>query len=367
MPLYAIVLVDLTGGSQLSGRSRESSLRLVGRVYMPRVIGLGFAFVAVATFLYRDDAPLALWALLVLWGIIWPHVAHFWASVASDPFRCEIRNLYIDAFMIGFWVPVMSFNLVPSIAIVFMHLLSIISVLGLRAALLGLLTESAGIAVAVLLVGFDPDLVSRLPHLVVSLPMLVLYPLFVGYNAYSLSLKLAGKQASLRKLSRIDGLTGLKNRMYWEEQVERTFALARRNGATASMVFLDVDHFKQINDNYGHGAGDDVLRKIALLLLECARETDLCGRYGGEEFCILLPDTNLENALELAERVRLRIAETVLHEEHDLKASVSLGVAEIRSSMNRYDQWLDLADKALYVAKKQGRNRTVSADSIDAD
>jgi diguanylate cyclase len=348
----------------LTDRTRESSLRLIGRIYWPRIIGLGFAFLAVSYFLVQESASIVVWCLLVLWGLIWPHLAHVAARRASDPLKFEVRNLFVDAFMIGFWVPLMTFNIVPSIAILSMHLLSIVSVMGLRACLLGLLVELSGVALATVLFTPEIKLESQLPHLLVSLPMLVLYPLFVGFNAYSLSLKLAAKQAVLRKLSRTDGLTGLNNRMYWDEQVKRTFALNKRSGATASIVFLDADHFKAVNDQYGHGVGDDVLRRLAELIRDCARETDVCCRYGGEEFCLLLPDTDTRDAEILAERLRQLVAAEVLHQEHDIRGSISLGVAQLTAEMGTYNAWLDQADKALYQAKQRGRNRTVCAESL---
>ena len=348
----------------MTERSRASALRLVGRVYWPRVTGLSFAFLAVSTFLYQREDALPYWVLLIAWGLIWPQVANQWAKRSADPLAFQIKFLFIDAFMIGFWVPLMSFNTIPTIAILSMHLLSIMSVMGLRTCLIGFLLEMIGIAVAVGLVGFNVQTESSTLQLLVSVPMLVLYPLFVGFNAYSLSLKLAAKQAVLRKLSITDGLTGLNNRRYWEEQVSKAFSLAKRNGSKASMVFADADHFKQINDDYGHGVGDEVLRKLAELVMDCARETDCCGRYGGEEFCIFLPDTDLDSARILAERVRQKIADEILHPEHQLHGTVSLGVATITNSMTSYQEWMEAADQALYVAKQQGRNRTITADTI---
>lgn len=347
----------------MTSRTRNSSIRLIERVYAPRITGLGFAFVAVSSFLLQNESSSGLWALLIIWALIWPHIAFISAKNAKQPFKQEIINLFIDAFMIGFWVPVMSFSIIPSIAILGMHLLSIMSVLGLDMAVKGLFTELAGILVAVLIVGFDVNPDANTFQMIASIPMLLIYPLIVGYNAYHLSLKLAAKQSVLRKLSRTDGLTGLNNRMYWGEQLDHYFKLNQRNHTKASIVFVDVDHFKQVNDNYGHIVGDEVLQKIACLILECARESDICGRFGGEEFCILMPDTDSHSAETLAERLRLRVENSALHKEYLIKGSISLGVAEISSDMNSYSDWLALADRALYQAKEQGRNRTLIAFS----
>jgi len=348
----------------LTIRERKSSIRFIERVYWPRITGLGFAFIAVSAFLIQGNAPYWLWFLLVSWGLIWPHIAFIRAKKSKDPFKCEVQNLFIDAFMIGFWVPVMSFSLVPSIGIICMHLLSIISVLGLRKASLGLVVESLGILISVSILGFNVIPKAEIYMVLASLPMITIYPLIVGFNAYNLAIKLAAKQAVLRQLSRIDGLTGLNNRTYWIEQLDYSFMLNKRDNTKASIAFVDVDHFKKINDNFGHLIGDEVLQKLAYLILKCARETDVCGRYGGEEFCILMPNTDKNAAEKLSERLRERIAESDLHEQHQIKGSISLGVAEISDSMECCIDWLNAADKALYQAKSQGRNCTVVA-SID--
>ncbi len=349
----------------MTKRTRDSSIRLIERVYAPRITGLSFAFIAVSSFLLQKEPSLGLWVLLIIWTLIWPHIAFISAKKAKEPFKREMINLFIDAFMIGFWVPVMSFSIIPSIAILGMHLLSIMSVLGLANAVKGLLTELAGVLVAVLIVGLHINPEAHLYQILASIPMLIIYPLFVGYNAYNLSLKLAAKQSVLRKLSRTDGLTGLNNRMYWGEQLDHCFKLNQRNGAKASIVFVDVDHFKKVNDTYGHIVGDKILQKIASLLLDCARETDICGRYGGEEFCILMPDTDNINAEALSERLRLKVENSVLHKDHPIKGTISLGVAEISADMLNYSDWLAVADKALYQAKKQGRNQTVVAFNLN--
>ncbi len=347
----------------MNNRKKDSAIRLIERVYWPRISGLGLAFIAVSFFLVKNDAPSWLWILLTFWGLIWPHVAHYSAKRADKPFKHEIINLFVDAFMIGFWVPVMSFSIVPSISIVCMHLLSIVSVLGLRKMFLGFAVELLGIAFAVLIVGFHFELEMDQTLILASLPMITIYPLFVGLNAYSLAVKLGTKSAALAKLSRIDGLTGLNNRTYWEEQLKQVFKLSRRENLKATIVFIDVDHFKNINDKYGHIVGDEVLQKIANLISDCARDTDICGRYGGEEFCILMPNTTQTDAHHLAERLRTQIANSFLHPNYKIKASISIGVSEVSEGMANYTDWLSSADKALYLAKEEGRNQTVVANN----
>ncbi len=163
----------------------------------------------------------------------------------------------------------------------------------------------------------------------------------------------------LQHLSEVDGLTSLCNRRFWEEQMRKEFLRCGRSGHQSSLVMLDIDHFKKVNDNYGHQAGDEVIRTLARILREEGRETDTPGRYGGEEFGVILPDTAEAPALNFTERVRRRIEQTpVVWEGQTIHFTISLGVAQIAPHQGHPEQWLIEADQALYHAKSHGRNRS---------
>jgi len=166
----------------------------------------------------------------------------------------------------------------------------------------------------------------------------------------------------LQEISRIDGLTKLYNRRYWQEVFDREFKLAKRKTKVMSVVILDIDLFKKVNDTYGHQVGDEVIQALGKILKFVTRETDVCGRYGGEEFVILLPDTNKDNAKIVTERVRTTVDKLALNTSGGtISFTVSAGVAEFSSSYESPANWLNEADKALYVAKEQGRNRVILA------
>jgi diguanylate cyclase len=166
----------------------------------------------------------------------------------------------------------------------------------------------------------------------------------------------------LEQISRVDGLTGLFNRRYWEEQFSQEYKRSKRNDMPASVVMLDIDHFKKVNDTFGHPGGDQVIKALAKIIKKSIRETDLAGRYGGEEFSIILPDTVASNARMVAERIR-RLSEAFIlnYEGQEIKFTVSLGIAEFNSSFKDHMAWLDKADQALYKAKEGGRNKVVLA------
>jgi diguanylate cyclase (GGDEF)-like protein/PAS domain S-box-containing protein len=162
----------------------------------------------------------------------------------------------------------------------------------------------------------------------------------------------------LTTFARIDGLTETYNRRHFYEEAEKQLALAHRYQRPVAILMLDLDRFKQVNDTYGHRAGDEVLRHFAQICRETIRETDIIGRTGGEEFAILLPETELDSAFLLAERIRSSVESSALKfNKAILPYSVSIGVAVKAAEKMRIEELLSRADEALYQAKEAGRNR----------
>jgi diguanylate cyclase (GGDEF)-like protein/PAS domain S-box-containing protein len=162
----------------------------------------------------------------------------------------------------------------------------------------------------------------------------------------------------LARLSRTDKLTQLNNRGYWEECLVKEFNRYQRYRHTCSLIMFDIDHFKKVNDTYGHQAGDEVIRVVSRLLRDSLRTTDTAGRYGGEEFGVILSDTDAQGALVFAERLRANIeAMVVQHEDLAIKFTISLGISELSSGCQSYKAWLEESDLALYHCKHHGRNQ----------
>jgi len=163
------------------------------------------------------------------------------------------------------------------------------------------------------------------------------------------------KQRELEELSRTDGLTGLLNHRRLQERLHEEFRRAQRHGDGLSLLMLDLDYFKDLNDRCGHQVGDRVLRGISKLITACVRETDLCARYGGEEFAVLLPRTALNGALSVAERIWKGASGQPFENQ---KVTVSIGVACFPSGTLKTPELLvRAADEALYRAKREGRDR----------
>ncbi|WP_449359334.1 sensor domain-containing diguanylate cyclase [Alishewanella longhuensis] len=171
-------------------------------------------------------------------------------------------------------------------------------------------------------------------------------------------LELQSMNGQLRQLSTTDYLTQMRNRGTWEESLRQEFnRLQRYSQHQSSLIMCDIDHFKRINDTYGHAAGDLVIKSVAEIIRKSLRSTDIAGRYGGEEFAILLLDTTEDQAGYLAERIRRKISETeVVYNNQPIKFTMSFGLAERTPGIQDYVQWMEAADKALYTSKAQGRN-----------
>jgi len=169
------------------------------------------------------------------------------------------------------------------------------------------------------------------------------------------------KNKELTYASITDGLTQIYNRAFLEQRLEEEFSKCQRYQQILSLIMLDLDFFKSVNDTYGHLIGDEVLRKLGSLLKSLVRSSDVVGRYGGEEFSILLTGTLIEQAHETAERIRMSIAkETLSSTIPSLKMTVSMGVASFGSHTKSKKDLIEFADKALYKAKTEGRNKTVA-------
>ncbi|MEN3111586.1 diguanylate cyclase [Uliginosibacterium paludis] len=191
-------------------------------------------------------------------------------------------------------------------------------------------------------------------------------PVVVGIDHQITRWRIAERE--LQRLAREDALTGLANRRHFMQEAERALLLATRYDESLSLIMFDLDHFKLINDQWGHNAGDEVLRETVARCLVCLRATDLLARWGGEEFIILLPHTHLAEACQVAERLREALEHAPINSSRGrIRATLSAGVAQWEPEMS-IDQFVSTADTALYAAKQNGRNRvqTAPGDGKDA-
>lgn len=331
-------------------------LSFAKRMYVPRAVGTGLGFFCVMVGLTPQQPQWWVWALLIAHGFVWPHLAFQLARRSAHPFAAEQRNLVFDGFAGGCWAGMMGLNPLPSVIILSMIAMDKIATGGWHMLLRTVAGQTLGIGLCLWL--YAPPLFPETTYrqMLACLPILLIYPMAIGLICYQVTTELTRHKRTLARLSKTDSLTGLANHGAWQELLLREFERCRGQQQPNNLALIDVDHFKQVNDRYGHLAGDNILRTLGATLTTHLRKTDLAARYGGDEFCVMLPGTTPEQAREILERLR----QTVEH-YHDpqlpgLALSLSIGIAPYGDHLANAGGWLHEADMALYVAKNAGRN-----------
>lgn len=336
---------------------RGKGLSFARRIYKPRIIGLGIGCISVIGGLYPLAMPGWVWAFLLFNGLAWAHVAYQLSIRSPFPYHAEQRNILYDSLCGGFWAAAAQFTPLTAVTILSMMTMNNFAAGGKRLFLCGLLAQGVVIGVAWTLFGvrFNADV--SLLQVYTCLPMLTLYPMAIGMVCYELAIKLSEHKRALSALSRTDSLTGLLNHGSWKDLLHLKFHKCRQQQSHATIALIDIDHFKQINDTHGHIVGDAVLRQLSLEIRRNLRENDLAGRYGGDEFCVILPQMPLEEAARVMERIRENFSNYRNPQIPELRVSLSIGLADFQRIFTDAATWLNAADRALYAAKDTGRNR----------
>jgi diguanylate cyclase len=326
-----------------------------------RTLGLGLGFLCVASVLRERGAPFLVWAALVLNGFVWPHVAFALARRAPDPVRAEYGNLYVDSALGGVWVGVMAFNVLPSVLLVTMLVVDKVAVGGRSLLLRSAGFIAAGAAVGSAAVGFAFAPATSMAVVLSCMPFLVAYPVAISVVSHALSSRVQKQNRLLEELTRTDALTSLPNRARFEEVAIAELKRSARSRRASSLLMIDVDGFKGINDSFGHTTGDGILQGVAALLRTGLRDIDTPGRWGGDEFCVVLPETDLAAALRTAERLRLAVEAAPW--TSGVTCTISVGAAETGRAAD-LRAWVAEADAGLYAAKASGRNRVASPHGV---
>ncbi|MBH3345926.1 diguanylate cyclase [Pseudomonas parafulva] len=340
-------------------------LSFAKRIYLPRVLGKGVGLFAVMAAVEPLSPPVWVWAFMLFNGLLWPHLAYLWAARSKAPYQAEQRNFFLDSLMGGFWAGAMQFNPLPTVTVLSMITMNNVAAGGKALAIRAGMAQVAGMLTACVLLGagFQPDATAF--QVYACLPMLTLYPAALGWVCYRLAIKLAEHKRRLNTLSLTDSLTGLLNHGAWKDLLARRFHGCRKQRGEAVVALIDIDHFKTINDTFGHVVGDQVLRQVSIELLGALREGDKAGRYGGDEFCVILPSTTEAQACQAMERLRERVAAYRDPQTPHLRISLSIGLCPFDPSLETPDGWLRQADTALYVAKRNGRDRVMATHRAD--
>ncbi len=324
------------------------------------------------------------WGLLGLQFLVYPHVAYWRACRARDTRQAELHNLTIDSLLFGIWAAAFGFP----VWITFTLFITTTINHALYRDPWAMTHSAAAIAVGVLLAlaigGLHFSPATDWPTTALCISGLTLYLVIVANVAYTRNHQLhrvrrqlqLDEQALQKQLDEInalqkqlsdqanrDALTGLYNRRYLDSTLERELARCQREGQPLSLMLIDIDHFKQINDTYGHQAGDEVLKQLADMLNAQARSADVVCRFGGEEFLLLLPNMPQAVAQERAEQWRRDFAaNTIVFGEFRMQVTLSIGLASYPGHGTSPQALIRSADRALYRAKTEGRNRVVVAE-----
>jgi diguanylate cyclase len=340
---------------------RSTRLRtLSDRIYPFRTLGMGLGVLPVLWSLHELGMHWSAWCWTVFCGFIWPQVAyHLHARRSSDPLTAELRNLTVDSVMAGSLLPLMHFTLLPSVVLLTVTTADKIST-GVRGLWrYSFLAVAVGLVLGGMATGFQVRLETSMAVLLACLPIMVVHTLAVALASYQLIRRVQSQNLRLDELSRFDVLTGLESRRHWQEQATNVLQQHRKGQGEASLILIDADHFKGVNDGYGHAAGDDVLRGIADVLRHATPIGGHAGRLGGDEFAVAVALSESE-ALAVAESIRAGVKALVFPEWPSLRCTVSIGVATPAPEDEDLRQWSQRADAGLYEAKARGRD-TVSA------
>lgn len=336
----------------------RSGLQFARRIRLARIAGLGALFFPLAGVLVSQFFSGGWWLFLLGWAFVWPHLAWQLAFRAADPFSSEIVNLKIDAIIAGVWVGLTGLSALPAAALIVTIGMNMMGSGGCRLFLTGLVLLALSALLTVHVAAIPVRLSVEPLVLWLTLPVLVAYPVLFAWLSHRTAIRLAEHKRRLELMSTRDGMTGVFNRRHWETLLRNEFEACRRGHRQATILLIDIDHFKNINDTWGHDVGDEAIVAITRQLQLALRAGDFIGRFGGDEFAVIMSGTPADSAIAAMSRVHERLVNMPLHGAPAARLCISVGVAPWGAQFTHYREWLKAADVALYKAKNAGRGRT---------
>lgn len=328
------------------------------RIYGPRSLGCACSFVFIATVAYTGPGT-SPWvcALMLLNGFVWPTMAYRLARASDDPYAVERRSLLLDGLFAGLWVGQMALNLLPSALLLAMVSMNAVAAGGWKLLRVSVALQASGVAASLCFTGWKLAPTTSYVQSLACLPMLLTYPLAVGGASYQLAVQLALHKKAFKLISTLDGMTSLLHHAAWMQRLRETFGQCREGHQVAILALLDIDDFKTVNDSHGHLVGDAIIARLANLLRAGLGSQAVPGRYGGDEFCVLLFDMTVSQAFDQLNDIRKRFAEWTEGTLPVADVSLSVGLVPYSRKYASERDWLQAADEALYRAKHNGKNR----------
>lgn len=369
---------------------------IVPTYHRVRAVAFAYAFIFCALHVLDRDLEPWVWPLLVLQFLVYPHLVYWRALKAPDPQKAEFDNLLLDMALWGLWAAALGFPHWITLTLFMGSAINNGISRGHGGLLRAVLVFGATAGLGVLLFGYaqaptESSWVTWLCALGISAYLMTIgqiaYRRTEGLRRLREKLRLSEEellQANANLLARLndiqtlqsqlqahansDPLSGLYNRRYLESTFDREQARCRREGKPLTLMMLDIDHFKVINDRYGHLIGDDVVRQVGSLMQACSRKEDVPCRFTSEEFVLLMPNISPEKALERGEQMRTEFEGIAVPLDlGEVRATVSIGIAALPEHLINLEELIRRAQRALAAAKRRGRNGVLVYSEALAD
>ncbi|PNK70233.1 MULTISPECIES: diguanylate cyclase [Pantoea] len=331
------------------------STRFVRRMFAMRQLGTLLCFYPILSVLMESGKSLSICALLFVNAFFWPWMAWRLALASDDPTGRERTNLTLDAAFGGIWVAMMAISPLPSFVIMAVLVADRYAAGGWAQLIAALQAFLVAFVLTWALQGAPVNMSFSTRTVWLTLPLATFYLLALSVVSYNLTLSLRLKNRELERIALMDPGLKIPNRRLFERRLESEFLRTRRGEGAAWLMLIDVDHFKAVNDSFGHEAGDFLLAEISALLRDGVGIEDIPARFGGDELCVIVRDAQDAGILALAQTLKTRIAQLRLPTSPDFSCTVSIGIAPA-SMADSIHHWLRHADEALYQVKRDGRN-----------
>lgn len=334
---------------------KSRSRKFVWRIFMMRQLGTTLCFLAIASVMWDLHYHLFYFALLAVNAFVWPTVACLFSMQAYDPVKAEHYSLIVDSALGGVWIAVMGISPFPALVIFAVLTADRYAAGGWKLLRLALVALFLAFWIIWGLLGCPLNLEFSQRTIWLTLPLATIYMIGLSVISRHLSVRLSKRNREFERIAMMDPRLHIPNRRLFEQRLASTFVQTQREQTSAYLMLLDVDHFKQINDNYGHEIGDYILLEISNILRQTLDSSAIPARFGGDELAVIAIHYQEYDVLHLAERI-LEQVEALRLINHDLcRVTISIGIASVKDAYSTSD-WLRKADQALYAVKYSGRN-----------
>ncbi|WP_407938274.1 diguanylate cyclase [Musicola keenii] len=325
-------------------------------MFLMRQLGTFLCFFPIASVLYELSRSWPLFLLLVLNAFVWPHIAYAVSSHARDPVKAEFINMTLDTAFGGAWVALMGVCPLPSAIIISILIADRYAAGGWKLLRMSTVASFVSFILVWTLLRFEHYTILSERTLWLTLPLSTIYMITLSVVSYQLAARLREKSRELERITLMDPYLSIPNRRLFEQRLDKEFLRTQRGESHAYLMLIDVDHFKYVNDSYGHEAGDYLLTEISVVLRTIAGKYDVPARFGGDELGIIIQNSTDKIVTMTAHQLHAKVATIRLPADPSFCCTISIGIARAEHAATP-QSWLNNADQALYAAKKSGKNR----------